>query len=85
MFGVMSENDKYELILGSYSGRTEILVTLLLCIAVCHSPLKIKIMTILRVSTAPLGKKEPGGTRDVTTQISMACIFMAVTPPMLME
>ena len=44
-----------------------------------------QIMTILRVSTAPLGKKEPGGTRDVTTQISMACIFMAVTPPMLME
>ena len=24
MFGVMSENDKYELILGSYSGRTVI-------------------------------------------------------------
>ena len=28
-------------------------------------------MTILRVSTAPLGKKEPGGTRDVTTQIQV--------------
>ena len=29
--------------------------------------------------------KEPGGTRGVTNQISMACIFMEITPPMLME
>ena len=60
-------------------------MTLLLCIAVCRSPLKIKIMTIGEVTTAPLGTKEPGGTRGVTTQISMVYIFVAITPPLLME
>ena len=63
----------------------EILVTLLLIIAVCRSPLKIKIMTIMEVSTAPLGSKEPGGTTLVTTRISMVYIFVVITPPMLME
>ena len=63
----------------------EILVTLLLCMAVCRSPLKIKIMTFMEVSTAPLGSKEPGGTRGVTTQILMVYIIVAITPPMLME
>ena len=60
-------------------------MTLLLCIAVCHSPLKIKIMTIMEVKTAPISSKEPGGTRIVTNQISMVYIFVAITPPMLME
>ena len=63
----------------------EILATLLLSIAVCHSPLEIKIVIIMSITTAPLSSKELGGTISVTTQISMACIFVAVTRPMLME
>ena len=59
-------------------------MTLLLYIAICHSPLEIKIMTG-GITTAPLSSKEPGGTRGVTNQISMACIFVEITPPMLME
>ena len=60
-------------------------MTLLLTMTVCHSPQEVKIMTIMGVTTAPLSSKEPGGTRSVTTQISMACIFVAVTPPLLTE
>ena len=63
----------------------EILVTLLLIIAVCRSPLEIKIMTIREVTTAPISSKEHGGTGVVTPQISMVYIFVAITPPMLME
>ena len=59
-------------------------MTLLLCITVIHSPLEIKIMTFLK-PTAPLSSKEPGGTRNVTNQISMVYIFVAITPPLLME
>ena len=59
-------------------------MTLLLSIAVCRLPLKIKIV-IVEVETAPLRSKEPGGTRIVTTQISMVYIFVAITPPLLME
>ena len=66
-----------------------ILVTLLLYIAVCHSPLEIKIMIkvmiIMEVSTAPLSSKEPGGTRIVTAQILMVYIFVEVIPPLPME
>ena len=35
--------------------------------------------------TAPSSSKDPGGTISVTTQISMACIFVAITPLLLME
>ena len=35
--------------------------------------------------TTPSSSKDPGGTRGVTTQISMACIFVAITPLLLME
>ena len=59
-------------------------MTLLLCIAICHLPLEIKIMTFIK-PTAPLSSREPGGTRDVTNQISMVYIFVAITPPLLME
>ena len=60
-------------------------MTLLLTMTVCHSPLEIKIMTIMGITTASLSTKEPGGTRVVITQISMACIFVAITPPLLTE
>ena len=60
-------------------------MTLLLIIAVCRSPLEIKIMTIREVTTAPFGTKEPGGTTLVTKRISMVYIIVAITPPMLME
>ena len=60
-------------------------MTLLLIIAVCHSPLEIKIMTIREVKTAPFSSKEPGGTTLVTKRISMVFIFPAVTPPILLE
>ena len=60
-------------------------MTLLLTIAVCHSPQEVKIMTIMGVTTAPLCSKEPGGTGSVTTQISMACISVEITPPLLTE
>ena len=60
-------------------------MTLLLTIAICHSPPEIKIMTIMGVTTAPLSTKQLGGTRGVITQISMACIFVAITSPLLME
>ena len=60
-------------------------MTLLLIIAVCHSPLEIKIMAIGEVTTAPISSKEPGGTGVVTPQILMVYIFVAITPPMLME
>ena len=60
-------------------------MTLLLSIAACHSPLEIKIVIIMGILTAPLSSKEPGGTRGVTAQISMACIFVEITPPMLTE
>ena len=60
-------------------------MTPLLCIAACHSPLKIKIMTIIEITTAPLSTKELGGTRGVTARISMVYIFVASTPPLLME
>ena len=64
-------------------------MTLLLYIAVCHSPPEIKIMLkviiIMEVSTAPLSSKEPGGTRIVTAQILMVDIFVEVIPPLLME
>ena len=60
-------------------------MTLLLSIAVCHSPLEIMRMTIMWITTAPLSSKEPGGTVGVTDQISMACILVEITPPMLME
>ena len=60
-------------------------MTLLLIIAVCHSPLEIKIMTIVEVTTAPISSKEPGGIGVVTPQILMVYIFVAITPPMLME
>ena len=63
----------------------EILATLLLIIAVCHSPLKIKIMTLREVTTAPFSTKEPGGTRIVTNRISMVYIAVAITPPAVME
>ena len=63
----------------------EILATLLLIIAVCHSPLEIKIMTIREVATAPVSTKEPGGTRIVTNRISMVYIVVAITPPAVME
>ena len=59
-------------------------MTLLPSIAVSHSLLKIKIITIWRPNV-PLSTKEPGGTRGVTDQISMACIVVEITPPMLME
>ena len=42
-------------------------------------------MTIMEITTAPLSTKEPGGTRGVTTQISMVYIIVAITPPMLMS
>ena len=57
----------------------------MLIIAVCHSPLKIKIMTIGEITTVPFSTKEPGGTMIVTDQISMVYIFVAITPPLLME
>ena len=60
-------------------------MTLLLGNAVGRSPLEIKIMTIREVKTAPFSTKEHGGTRIVTTQISMVYIFVAITPPLLME
>ena len=60
-------------------------MTLLASIAICHSPLEIKIITIMGFTTAPLSTKEPGGTIGVTAQISMACIFVAITPLLLME
>ena len=60
-------------------------MTLLLGNAVGRSPLKIKIMTMRENTTAPLSSKEPGGTSIVTTQISMVYIFVASTPPLLME
>ena len=60
-------------------------MTLLPSIAICHSPLEIKIMTFGGITTAPLSSKEPGGTVGVTAQISMACILVEITPPMLME
>ena len=60
-------------------------MTLLLFVAVCRSPLEIKIMTIGEVTTVPVSSKEPGGTTLVTNRISMVYIVVAVTPPMLME
>ena len=39
----------------------------------------------LKKKTAPSSSKDPGGTISVTTQISMACIFVAITPLLLME
>ena len=60
-------------------------MTLLLTMTVCHSPLEVKIMTIMGITTAPLSTKEPGGTRSVTAQISMASIFVEITPPLLTE
>ena len=60
-------------------------MTLLLIIAVCHSPLKIKIMTIREITTVPFRTKEPGGRMIVTDQISMVYIFVAITPPLLRE
>ena len=41
-------------------------MTLLLFVAVCRSPLEIKIMTIGEVTTVPVSSKEPGGTTLVT-------------------
>ena len=60
-------------------------MTLLLFVAVCRSPLEIKIMTIGEETTVPVSSKEPGGTTLVTNRISMVYIVVAVTPPMLME
>ena len=60
-------------------------MTLLLSIAVCRSPLEIKIMSIGEVKTVLLSSKEPGGTCGVTNRISMVYIIVAITPPMLME
>ena len=60
-------------------------MTLLLFVAVCRSPLEIKIMTIGEVTTVPVSSKEPGGTTLVTNRISMVYIVVAVTPSMLME
>ena len=49
-----------------------------------HSPLAITIMIITETVTVPLRSKEPGGTARAMRQISMACIFVAITLPMLM-
>ena len=49
-----------------------------------HSPLEIAIMIMTQNATAPLYSKEPGGTARAMRQISMACIFVAITLPMLM-
>ena len=60
----------------------ETLVPLSLMIG--HSPLAITIMIMTETVTAPLRSKEPGGTARAMRQISMACIFVAITLPMLM-
>ena len=39
----------------------------------------------MEITAAPLSTKEPGGTRGVTARISMVYIFVAITPPLLME
>ncbi|KAL9974299.1 hypothetical protein ACROYT_G011320 [Oculina patagonica] len=66
MFGVTSENDKYKLILGSYSGTAgdslayhHIVVEIL--------QLRTRIMTSIHTATVRRSVTEPGGTTRVTT------------------
>ncbi|KAL9974218.1 hypothetical protein ACROYT_G011233 [Oculina patagonica] len=64
MFGVMSENDKYKLILDSYSGNAGDLQA---STTVNHLQPKTRIMTTM-AATVPESITEPGGTNGVTTQ-----------------